>query len=160
MDFFQHVAPKNSAIVPVVVGLMAIVAISGCQTGPSNQAIQSEQMASLLDSRYGPQSSFASVSSEEGAGIAPVVDAELQQFAGPSDESFESEPDTASFLATDSQSISSATSEYQNAQPVEVPVYNGGVIRDSTAAEPTSPYSYPQVNRVPQPFASGNPLRD
>ncbi len=160
MDFFQYVVPKNSAIVPVVVGLMTIVAISGCRTGPSNQAIQSEQMASLLDYQYGPQSSFASVSSEEGVGIAPVVDADLQQVAGPSVESFESEPASASFQATDSQSISSAASESQNAQPTEVPVYNGGVIRESAAAESTAPYSYPQVNRVPQPFASGNPLRD
>jgi len=164
-------------MIRTVLGLfavLAVVAVSGCPTSQTGQAIQQEQMASFLETQYGPQSSFASTQSPDPeAGFAPVVVGASQSSASSEGHSFSVEDagniDDESIISFDSAMTGeSHRDSVESDEPFrEVPVYNGGVVRqrrqqsmdDDGIQDPATRYAFPTINRQPQPFASGNPLR-
>ena len=140
MDFFTQAVPKTSAMVHAVLGLLAVVAISGCQTSQNGQMIQAGQMDSFLESQYGPLSSFASeqgpVGAESGAGLgsgmAPVVITSAQPAVGngtpPPVENLD-DPFGPVSIVTDESQLTGSNSEQRY---MEAPMYNGGIVRQPT----------------------------
>ena len=136
-----------------------MVAISGCQAYQSGQLVQLDSEASL----FGPQSSFASIGQTEDPRLAPVVatspppiDIIVQptEFQSPS---LAEGNDDFDLPGNGSASQGSPVPDRSN---TEVPVHGGAVIRQATAAATGQQYAYPRMDRRPQPFASGNPLRN
>ena len=159
MDHSLTVTPvasgKSAVVLHFILGLLAMVTISGCQAYQSGQSVQLDSEASL----FGPQSSFASICQTEDPRLPPVVatspppvDIIVQPTEFQSPSLVEGNDD----FVLPGNGAAQQGSSVSDSSNTELPVYGGAVIRQATGQQ----YAYPRMDRQPQPFASGNPLRN